>query len=76
MLERNIDIAVISPPHNLHYEQTKAFLEKGCHVLVEKPMCLDSQEARELFEVARRAARELLVAYGWDYKPALTRCAT
>ncbi|MHA3980129.1 Gfo/Idh/MocA family protein [Halovulum sp. GXIMD14794] len=73
VLDRDIDIAVISSPHNLHFEQAKAFLEKGCHVLVEKPMCLDPAEAWELVATARRAGRELLVAYGWHYKPGLDR---
>lgn len=71
VLERDIDIAVISSPHNLHYEQARAFLEKGCHVLVEKPMCLDPQDAWHLVEVAKRSGKELLVAYGWNYKPGL-----
>ena len=71
VLERDIDIAVIASPHNLHYEQARAFLEKGCHVLVEKPMCLDPNEAWQLAETARATDRELLVAYGWNYKPGL-----
>lgn len=71
VLDRDIDIAVIASPHNLHYEQAKAFLEKGCHVLVEKPMCLDPDEAWQLAETARQTGRELLVAYGWNYKPGL-----
>lgn len=71
VLDREIDIAVISSPHDLHYEQAKAFLQKGCHVLVEKPMCLDPGEAWDLVNVARAADRELLVAYGWNYKPGL-----
>lgn len=71
VLDRDIDIAVISSPHNLHYEQARAFLEKGCHVLVEKPMCLDPADAWDLVETARRSDRELLVAYGWNYKPGL-----
>ncbi len=71
ILDRDIDIAVVSSPHNLHYVHAKAFLEKGCHVLVEKPMCLDPDEAWDLVETARRADRELLVAYGWNYKPGL-----
>ncbi|MBV7396862.1 Gfo/Idh/MocA family protein [Mameliella sediminis] len=71
MLSRDIDIAVIASPHNLHYEQAKAFLEKGCHVLVEKPMCLDPDQAWDLVHVAQATGRELLVAYGWNYKPGL-----
>ncbi|WP_417270695.1 Gfo/Idh/MocA family protein [Celeribacter sp.] len=71
VLERDIDIAVISSPHNLHYEQAKAFLQKGCHVLVEKPMCLDPEQAWDLVRVAKETGRELLVAYGWHYKHGL-----
>ncbi len=71
VLEREIDIAIIASPHNLHFEQAKAFLEKGCHVLVEKPMCLRPDEAWQLVETAEKAQKELLVAYGWNYKPGL-----
>lgn len=71
VLERDIDIVVIASPHNLHFEQAKAFLEKGCDVLVEKPMCLKPDEAWQLVEAAEKAKKELLVAYGWNYKPGL-----
>lgn len=71
ILDRDIDIAVIASPHNLHYEQARAFLEKGCHVLVEKPMCLDPAEAWDLVRIAAECKRELLVAYGWNYKTGL-----
>ena len=71
VLERDIDVVVIASPHHLHHEQAKAFLEKGCHVLVEKPMCLEPEHAWDLVQAARAAKRELLVAYGWNYKPGL-----
>lgn len=71
VLDRDIDIAVVSSPHDLHYEQARAFLEKGCHVLVEKPMTLDPAQAWDLAATADRAGRQLLVAYGWNYKPGL-----
>lgn len=73
ILERDIDIAVIATPHHLHFEQAAAFLRKGCHVLVEKPMCLDPREAWDLVEIARRAGRHLVVSHGWHYKPGLSR---
>lgn len=71
VLDRDIDMAVISSPHDLHYEQARAFLEKGCHVLIEKPMTLDPAQAWDLVATSERAGRELLVAYGWNYKPGL-----
>lgn len=72
VLQRDIDIAVISSPHHLHYEQATAFLEKGCHVLIEKPMCLYPFHAWELVETAKRMKREIVVSYGWHYKPHLS----
>jgi len=73
ILARDIDIAIIATPHHLHFEQAQAFLEKGCHVLVEKPMCLDPHEAWTLVDAARRSGRELVVSHGWHYKPQLAR---
>lgn len=71
VLDRDIDIVVIASPHHLHFEQAKAFLEKGCHVLVEKPMCLDPAQAWELTRIADASGGEMLVAYGWNYKQGL-----
>jgi predicted dehydrogenase len=73
VLDRDIDIAIIASPHHLHFEQASAFLKKGCHVLVEKPMCLEPEDAWQLVEIAERAKRELLVAYGWNYKADLDK---
>lgn len=72
VLERDIDIVVIASPHRFHFEQAQAFLEKGCHVLVEKPMCLDPGEAWALVETARRVDRSLVVSHGWHYKPGIS----
>ena len=72
VLERDIDIAVIATPHHLHFEQAMAFLEKGCHVLVEKPMCLDPSDAWTLARKSREAGREVIVSYGWHYKEGLS----
>jgi len=73
VLKRDIDIAVIATPHHLHFEQAMAFLDKGCHVLVEKPMCLDPGQAWALVDKARAVGRELVVSYGWHYKRGLSR---
>ena len=71
VLEREIDIVVIATPHHLHFEQAAAFLRKGCHVLVEKPMCLDPKQAWELVAIAEATRKSLVVSHGWHYKPRL-----
>ncbi len=58
MLEAvELDAVLIATPHALHYEQAKAALERGLHVLVEKPMALTSQEAYTLLDLATQQNR-------------------
>jgi predicted dehydrogenase len=64
-----LDGVVVSSPHSLHYEHARAALERGLHVMCEKPMCLRASEARALVQLARERNRHLLVPYGWHYKP-------
>lgn len=42
----------ISTPPFLHYEMAKAALQAGKHLLLEKPMTLTADEARELYQLA------------------------
>ena len=47
--------SVSATPEDLHYPMTKAALEAGKHVLLEKPMALTLDEADELIEHGRLA---------------------
>ncbi|HTN76397.1 MAG TPA: Gfo/Idh/MocA family oxidoreductase, partial [Pirellulaceae bacterium] len=49
----------ITTPNRLHYEQAKAALAAGKHVLCEKPLAMDAVESADL---VRRAADSGLVA--------------
>ncbi len=69
VLARRPDIVVVATPHQMHYEQAKAALEAGAHVLCEKPMTLDPAEAWELVRIARERNLHLLVANGYQYLP-------
>ncbi|MBH48196.1 MAG: oxidoreductase [Halobacteriovorax sp.] len=46
------DLVVITTPHQLHFEQAKAALSAGKHVVVEKPFTASTAEAQELFKIA------------------------
>jgi myo-inositol 2-dehydrogenase/D-chiro-inositol 1-dehydrogenase len=55
-------IAVVLPSH-LHFEASKAVLESGRHVLVEKPMCLNVAECRQLNVLAESQRRVLAIGH-------------
>lgn len=69
LLAADIDAVVISTPHDLHHPLAAQALERGLHVLCEKPMTLHAEEAWDLAERAERAGTVFLVPYGWNYKP-------
>src|SRR5688572_9114429 len=69
LLDQPLDAVVVSSPHGLHYEHARAALERGLHVMVEKPMALRGADAWHLVELARARDLHLLVPYGWNYKP-------
>lgn len=73
LLDQDLDAVVISTPHHLHFEQAKAALERGLHVMCEKPLTLAAAQAWELVELAERRGLVLLVPYGWHYKPFIQR---
>jgi predicted dehydrogenase len=64
-----MDAVVISSPHTLHYEHATAALEKGCHVLVEKPLTTNAADARALVKLADKVGKQIVVPYGWNFKP-------
>lgn len=64
-----LDAVVVTSPHTLHYDHARLALERGLHVLCEKPMCTRGVDARELVRLARQKGLHLVVPYGWNYKP-------
>jgi predicted dehydrogenase len=64
MLDKaELDAVVVCTPHDLHAAPTIAALERGLHVLVEKPMALKSEDAWAMVDAAKQADRVLMVAY-------------
>ncbi len=74
LASEKLDGAIVSTTHATHYEVTKACLEAGLHVLLEKPMVLRAAHAHELVNLAAHKGRELIVGYPWHYTD-LTRRA-
>jgi predicted dehydrogenase len=55
------DIVIVGTPDHWHALQTIAALERGAHVYVEKPVCVDIVEGRAMVAAARRAGKVVQV---------------
>ncbi len=58
-----MDAVEIHTPHTLHFEQIMASLEKGLHVLTEKPMVCSVAHANQIVEMVEKTGKVLLVSY-------------
>jgi predicted dehydrogenase len=64
-----LDAAFIITPHAYHHDQTRACLEAGLDVLLEKPMVMNAGEARSLIETRDRTGKLLVVAFPGSLSP-------
>ena len=67
----NLDAVVVATPPDTHFEVVKACLQNDLHVLVEKPLTLDSAEGQELIRIADEHNRILMVGHTFEYNPAV-----
>ncbi|MYF91757.1 MAG: Gfo/Idh/MocA family oxidoreductase, partial [Gemmatimonadetes bacterium] len=64
MLEQvELDAVEISTPHTLHFEQIMAALDKGLHVLTEKPMVCTVDHARQVIAKSEETGKVLMISY-------------
>lgn len=63
-----VELVVVAAPNAFHHDLTRAALEAGRHVVVDKPFTVTSAEADELIELAAQQERLLSVFHQrrWD----------
>jgi len=63
-----IDLVIITSPNSAHFTQVRYFLEKDCHVVIEKPFVLNSENAVYLKDLAEQRKKRLIVFQNrrWD----------
>lgn len=64
-----VDILSVAVPNNQHKELTIAGLEAGANVLCEKPMAMNTQEAVEMLETAKRCGKKLGIDFSYRFTP-------
>lgn len=67
--EKMADIAVICTQDRHHFQPTMKALERGYHVLLEKPMSPDPQECIDMERAARMYDRQLTICHVLRYTP-------
>jgi predicted dehydrogenase len=65
----DIDVVYVATPHPLHHEQALAAIAAGKHVLIEKPIAMSAQEAREILDAGRAAGVLVMEAMWTRYLP-------
>jgi predicted dehydrogenase len=66
-----VDAVVIATPASTHYALTRAALEAGKHVLVEKPLAMRTREADELMALVARKQCVLMAGHTFLYNAAV-----
>lgn len=64
-----IQAVSIATPNGTHYEISKAALEAGLHVVCEKPLCFETEQAEELQRLAFAKRKVFGVMYGYTGHP-------
>src|SRR5271155_4833879 len=69
----DVDAVAIVTPVWTHYELTKAALENGKHVFVEKPFTSDSAQAEELINLAEKKNLKIMVDHTFLFTGAVKK---
>lgn len=69
LADPNVDAVYNALPNRYHKGWTLEALAAGKHVLCEKPMGMDAEETREMFDRAKRANRLLVEAFMYRTHP-------
>ena len=67
------DFVVIATPHQFHCDQTIQALDRGIHVLCEKPMSDRLEDATAMMEAAARSKATLSIGFMLHFHPGILR---
>jgi predicted dehydrogenase len=59
----------VCSPNHVHFDQSKAALEAGKHVMCEKPLAMNTRESASLVELSQKLNRVGAVTYNLRYYP-------
>ena len=69
----NLDLVVVASAVSLHQKMVEAIFAKGVHVLCEKPMAMDYQEAASMISARDEAGKWGLINHEFRFLPARSK---
>ena len=72
LTERKPDVVIVTTIDRTHHQYIIRAMELGCDVITEKPMTIDVDKCRAIFDAIQRTGRALRVAFNYRYSPART----
>lgn len=69
----DIDGVILATPAHTHADFARRMLNAGKHVLVEKPLALNSKDCQDLIDLAAARRRHLMVGHVFVYNPAVLK---
>ena len=67
--EAGVDIAIVATPDHFHVEHSVKALERGSHVICEKPLALTVRECIEIIEAVKKSGKFFMVGQVCRYVP-------
>jgi predicted dehydrogenase len=64
-----IDAIAVAVPVRHHFEMSRAILEAGKHVFIEKPMATSTKECKELLDLSIKGNLTLMLGHTFIYSP-------
>ncbi len=64
-----LDVVHICTPNNMHAAATIASMEAGCHVMCEKPMAKNVEQAQQMLDAQKRTGKKLTIGYQNRFAP-------
>lgn len=65
----DLDVVVIATPNHTHRQVLEDVLKTGLHVLIEKPLCIDTRQCREVIQIEQQTHKPGRVVWvGLEYR--------
>jgi predicted dehydrogenase len=69
LADERVDVVHLATPNHLHYDEVRAVLEAGKHVVCEKPLAMNSTQTAELLALAQESGLVHAVNFNQRFYP-------